>query len=164
MGSKVSCSIYFQKYLLSALSSPLVLVLNEVEWVFEYQEIIGELLPLVRSWHEQAKRVEIWQKLHLVLVYSTEILVPIKLTQLPFNIDLTINLPSFTKEQVQDLAQRHGLDWIDGKDADSLMAMVGGNPYFVRLALYHLVGKGGLKGNLGQLLQQAPTEAGIGVA
>lgn len=161
MGSKVSCSIYFQKYLLSALSSPLVLVLNEVDWVFEYQEITGELLPLVRSWHEQAKRVEIWQKLRLVLVYSTEILVPIKLTQSPFNIGLTINLPLFTKEQVQDLAQRHGLDWTDGKDADSLMAMVGGNPYLVRLALYHLVGKGGLKGDLGQLLQQAPTEAGI---
>lgn len=31
MGSKVSCSIYFQEYLLSALSSPLVLVLNEVD-------------------------------------------------------------------------------------------------------------------------------------
>ncbi|MBN3940251.1 AAA-like domain-containing protein [Nostoc sp. NMS9] len=161
MGSKVSCSIYFQKYLLSALSSPLVLVLNEVDWVFEYQEIAGELLPLVRSWHEQAKRLEIWQKLRLVLVYSTEILVPIKLTQSPFNIGLTINLPPFTKEQVQDLAQRHGLDWTDGKDADSLMAMVGGNPYLVRLTLYHLVGKGGLKRDLGQLLQQAPTEAGI---
>ncbi|MDZ8066390.1 MAG: AAA-like domain-containing protein [Nostoc sp. DedQUE08] len=162
MGSKVSCSIYFQKYLLSALSSPLVLVLNEVDWVFEYQEIAQELLPLVRSWYEQAKRVEIWQKLRLVLVYSTEILVPIKLTQSPlFNIGLTINLPPFTKEQVQDLAQRHGLDWTDGEDADSLMAMVGGNPYLVRLALYHIVGKGGLKGDLGQLLQQAPTEAGI---
>ncbi|MEH2285067.1 MAG: AAA-like domain-containing protein [Nostoc sp.] len=161
MGSKVSCSIYFQQYLLSALSSPLVLVLNEVDWVFEYQEIAGELLPLVRSWHEQAKRVEIWQKLRLFLVYSTEILVPIKLTQSPFNIGLTINLPPFTKEQVQDLAQRHGLDWTDGKDADTLMVMVGGNPFLVRLALYHLVGKGGLKQDLGQLLPQAPTEAGI---
>ncbi|MEH1829109.1 MAG: AAA-like domain-containing protein [Nostoc sp.] len=161
MDSKVSCSIYFQQYLLSALSSPLVLVLNQVDWVFKDREIAGELLPLVRSWHEQAKNVEIWQKLRLVLVYSMEILVPIRLTQSPFNIGLRINLPPFTKEQVQDLAQRHGLDWRDGKDAEILMAMIGGNPYLVRLALYHLVGKGGLKRNLGQLLQQAPTEAGI---
>ncbi len=161
MGSKVSCSVYFQEYLLSALSSPLVLVLNEVDWVFEYQEIAGEFLPLLRSWHEQAKGVEIWQKLRLVLVYSTEILVSIKLTQSPFNIGLPIKLPPFTKEQVQDLAQRHGLDWTDGKDADSLMLMVGGNPFLVRLALYHLVGKGGLKRDLGQLLQEAPTEDGI---
>ncbi|MEH2245445.1 AAA-like domain-containing protein [Nostoc sp.] len=161
MDSKVSCSIYFQEYLLSALSSPLVLVLNEVDWVFEYQEIAGKLLSLVRTWHEQAKGVEIWQKLRLILVYSTEILVPRKLTQSPFNIGLTINLPPFTKEQVENLAQRHGLDWTDGKDAESLMAMVGGHPYLVRLALYHLVGKGGLERDLGQLLQQAPTEAGI---
>ncbi len=161
MGSKVSCSIYFQKYLLSALDTPLVLVLNEADWVFDYQEIAPELLALVRSWHEQAKAIEIWQKLRLVMVYSTEILIPIKLTQSPFNIGLPIKLPLFTKEQVQDLAQRHGLDWTDGRDADSLMAMVGGHPYLVRLALYHLVGKGGLQGNLKQLLQQAPTESGI---
>ncbi|MEH1971020.1 AAA-like domain-containing protein [Nostoc sp.] len=161
MGSKVSCSIYFQQYLLSVLETPLVLVLNEVDWVFEHQEIAGELLPLVRSWHEEAKRGEIWQKLRLVLVYSTEILITIKLTQSPFNIGLTINLPPFTKEQVQDLAQRHGLHWTDGKDAESLMAIVGGNPFLVRLALYHLVGKGGLERDLGQLLQEAATEAGI---
>ncbi|MBX9257524.1 AAA-like domain-containing protein [Desmonostoc muscorum CCALA 125] len=161
MGSKISCSIYFQKYLLSALETSLVLVLNEADWLFEYQEIAGELLTLVRSWHEQAKAGEIWQKLRLVLVYSTEIFVPIKLTQSAFNIGLPIKLPAFTKEKVQDLAQRHGLDWTDGKDADSLMAMVGGHPYLLRLALYHLVGKGGLQGNLAQLLQQAPTESGI---
>lgn len=106
MGSKVSCSIYFQKYLLSALDTPLVLVLNEADWVFDYQEIAPELLALVRSWHEQAKAIEIWQKLRLVMVYSTEILIPIKLTQSPFNIGLPIKLPLFTKEQVQDLAQR----------------------------------------------------------
>jgi GGDEF domain-containing protein len=161
MGSKISCSIYFQKYLLSAIDSPLVLVLNEVDWVFEYPEIAEEFLPLVRSWYEQAKSVEIWQKLRLVLVYSTEIVVPRQLAQSPFNVGLTINLPDFTKKQVQDLAQRHGLDWTDGKDAESLMAMVGGHPYLVRLALYHLVRKGGIEGNLQQLLQQAPKADGI---
>ncbi|MCG6135241.1 MAG: AAA-like domain-containing protein [Nostoc sp. LLA-1] len=161
MGSKISCSIYFQKYLLSALKTPLVLVLNEVDWVFEYPDIAGEFLPLVRSWYEQAKMVEMWQKLRLVLVYSKEILVPLKLTQSPFNIGLPIKVPPFTTEQVQELAQRHGLDWSDGKDAESLMAMVGGHPYLVRLALYHLVGKGGLEGNLQQLLQQVATTAGI---
>ncbi len=147
--------------MLSTLESPLVLVLNEVDCVFEYPEIAGDFLPLIRSWHEQAKRMEIWQKLRLVLVYSTEIIVPLKLTQSPFNIGLPIKLLPFTKEQVQDLAQRHGLDWTDGKDAESLMAMVGGHPYLVRLALYHLMGKGGLERDLQQLLQQAPTEAGI---
>lgn len=161
MGSKVSCSIYFQHYLLPAATSPLVLVLNEVDWVMEYPEIADDFLPLVRSWYEKAKSLEIWQKLRLILVYSTEIILPLKLTQSPFNVGLTIHLPNFTKQQVQDLAQSHGLDWTDGKNAELLMTMVGGHPYLVRLALYRLVGKGGLEGNLRQLLQQAATEAGI---
>lgn len=161
IGSKVSCSIYFQNYLLPALASPLVLVLNEVDWIFERSEIAEEFLLLVRSWYEQAKQVEILQKLRLVLVFSQEIFVASKISQSPFNIGLSIKLPPFTTEQVQDLAQRHGLNWTDGKNAASLMAMVGGHPYLVRLALYHLVGKGSLQGNLHQLLQQAPTTAGI---
>ena len=161
MGSKISCSLYFQTYLLSALSSPLVLALNEVDWVFEYPEIAGDFLPLLRSWYEQAKRVEVWQKLRLVLAYSTEILVPLRLTQSPFNIGLPMKLPPFTLEQVENLAQRHGLDWRGRSDARRLMAMVGGHPYLVRLALYYLMGKGGLERDLGQILQQASTEAGI---
>ena len=161
MGSKVSCSLYFQMYLLPALSSPLVIALNEVDWVFEYPEIAGDFLPLLRSWYEQAKRVEIWQKLRQVHAYSTSILTPLRLTQSPFNIGLPIKLPLFNKEQVEDLAQRHGLDWTDGNELERLMAMVGGHPYLVRLALYHLVGKGGLERDLGQILEQAPTETGI---
>ena len=154
MGSKVSCTIYFQKYLLVLVSTPLVLVLNEVDWVLEYPEIAADFLPLLRSWHEQATRLEIWQKLRLVLVSSTEILVP-------FDLGLPIKLPFFTSVQVLDLAQRHGLDWTDSSHVQRLMATVGGHPYLIRLALYHLAGKGGLERDLGRLLEQAPTEIGI---
>lgn len=59
--------------------------------------------------------------------------------------------------QGQSLAQLHGLDWGKAQVAE-LMKMVGGHPYLVRLALYE-VGSGRL--TLGQLLQQAATEAGI---
>ncbi|PMB46588.1 diguanylate cyclase [Fischerella thermalis CCMEE 5330] len=161
MGSKISCSLYVQTYLLQSIKTPLVLVLNEVDWVFEYPDIASEFLPLLRSWYEQAKRVDIWQKLRMVMVYSTEFFLPLKVTQSPFNIGLPLRLPPFTKEQVQNLAQCHGLEWTDNSDADKLMAMVGGHPYLVRLALYHLVGKGGLENDLGQILQQAPTDTGI---
>lgn len=158
IGSLVSCNIYFQGYLLELLSSPLVLALNEVNRVFEYPEITREFLPLLCSWHEQAKQVEIWQKLRLVVAYSTEIYIPLKLNQSPFNVGLPLKLPPFTREQVQDLARCYGLDWTDGEEAKQLMAMVGGHPYLVRLALYHISRD---KVTLKQLLQQAPTEAGI---
>ncbi len=158
IGSKVSCSNYFQRYLLENIKFPLVLALNEVNRVFEYPAIAQEFLPLLRSWHEQAKQTEIWQKLRLLVAYSTEIYIPLKLNQSPFNIGLPLKLPPLTIQQVQDLAQRHGLDWRDGKEAKQLMSMVGGHPYLVRLALYH-VSQG--KVTLKQVLQQAATESGI---
>ncbi|MEA5513004.1 AAA-like domain-containing protein [Nodularia sp. UHCC 0506] len=161
MGSKVSCTLYFQKYLLCAAESPVVLILNEIDWVFAYPEIAGEFLSLIRSWYEHSQMLEVWQKLRLVLVYSQEILSPLKLTKSPFNIGLLIKLPNFTKEQVEDLAQRHGLNWTDSQNTRRLMAMVGGHPYLIRLALYHLVGRGGLERNLQELLEQAATTEGI---
>jgi hypothetical protein len=161
MGSKVSCSMYFQNYLLSATKTPLLLVLNELDWLWEYPEIAGEFLSLLRSWYEQAKMGEIWQKLRLVLVYAQEIVPYVKLSQSPFNIGLLIKLPPFTHQQVEELAQRHGLDWGNSDHVHSLMRMLGGHPYLIRLALYHLVGRGGLQGNLQELLQQAPTIQGI---
>jgi hypothetical protein len=71
---------------------------------------------------------------------------------------LPLQLPYFTEEQILALAQRHGLDWTDSPDAERLMAMVGGHPYLVRLAFYHLC-QNAL--TLDRLLQEAPTIAGI---
>lgn len=140
IGSKVSCTLYFQTYLLEQISSPIVLTLNEVNRIFEYPEIAQDFLPLLRYWHEQAKKAEIWQKLRLVVAYSTEIFIPLKLTQFSFDIGLPLKLPPFTVEQVQALAHRYNLDWTwtDGFRGKRLAAMVGGHPYLVQLAFYHL--------------------------
>ena len=158
MGSKVSCTIYLQQYILAEINSPLVLALNEVNRIFEYPKIAREFLPLLRSWHEEAKRIETLGKLRLIVLHSTEIYIPLKLTESPFNVGLPLQLPYFTEEQILALAQRHGLDWTDSPDADQLMAMVGGHPYLVRLALYHLCEN---SVTLDRLLQEAPTMAGI---
>ncbi|HAJ61397.1 MAG TPA: hypothetical protein DCP31_20845 [Cyanobacteria bacterium UBA8543] len=158
MGSKVSCKIYFEGYLLKQIDSPVVLALNEVNRVFEHPRIAQDFLPMLRSWHEQAQSVKIWQKLRVVVVHSTEVYVPLKINQSPFNVGLSVGLPPFNSEQVQDLAQRHGLDWIDGSETQQLMAMVGGHPYLVSVALYYLHRE---KIALKELLQGAPTPTGI---
>lgn len=49
IGSKVSCTLYFQGYLLEEIDSPVVLALDEVNRIFEYPEISGDFLPLLRS-------------------------------------------------------------------------------------------------------------------
>jgi hypothetical protein len=157
MGSKVSCTIYLQQYILTEINSPLVLALNEVNRIFEYPKIAREFLPLLRSWHEEAKRIETLGKLRLIVLHSTEIYIPLKLTESPFNVGLPLQLPYFTEEQILALAQRYGLDWRES-DAERLMAMVGGHPYLVRLAFYHLCQKAV---TLDMLLQEAPTIGGI---
>lgn len=156
-GAKVSCTLYFQGYILPQLHQPLVLALDEVNRLLEYPEVAQGFLPLLRSWYEEARDLTIWQKLRLVVVHSTEIYVPLDINQSPFNVGLAIRLPEFTPEQVQELAHRHGLPWQQA-ESHQLMALIGGHPYRVRLALYHLVQQ---SLDLPQLLQESLTATGI---
>ncbi|MGB3639683.1 MAG: AAA-like domain-containing protein, partial [Rivularia sp. (in: cyanobacteria)] len=122
MGSKVSCKIYFEAYLLNQINSPIVLALNEVNRIFEYPTIARDFLPMLRFWHEVAQQVEIWQKMRLIVVHTTESYVPLHINQSPFNVGLAIALPHFNLEQVQELAQRYGLNWQDTTATQQLMA------------------------------------------
>jgi diguanylate cyclase (GGDEF)-like protein len=138
IGSKVSASIYFEGYLLEQTKSPLLLILNEVEYIFKHQEIAQDFLLLLRSWHEQAKQTPIWQKVRLVLFHSTEVYIPLNINQSPFNVGLSLKLPEFTVEQVTELARRYELDWCDSQAVENLMSWVGGQPYLIHQALYYL--------------------------
>ncbi|MGB3404918.1 MAG: AAA-like domain-containing protein [Microcoleaceae cyanobacterium] len=173
IGSKVSCTVYFQNYLLKLIQSPLVLVLNELNRVFEYPEVAQEFLPLLRFWHEQARKSKVWEKIRVVATYSTEIHIPLKLHQSPFNIGLPLVLPPFTREQVKALAQRYLLNWMNDLEIEQLVSFVGGHPYLIQLALHDLsestinLSSTDAENNIepavqfSQLLAQAPTEAGI---
>ncbi|BAZ50078.1 hypothetical protein NIES4103_26920 [Nostoc sp. NIES-4103] len=158
IGCKVSCKIYFEAYLFKCIHSPIVLGLHELNRVFQHPNIAQDFLPMLRFWHELAQQVETWQKLKLVLVYSTEIYVPLNINQSPFNVGLLMRLPDFTSEQVQELAVKCGLDCIDRPQTELLMSMVGGHPYLVNLAFYYLSAKGM---TLEELLLTAPTSTGI---
>jgi DNA-binding Xre family transcriptional regulator len=156
--SKMNCTAYFEEYLLAKADSPLVLCLDEVERIFSYREVASDFLGLLRAWHEQAKIRNIWKRLRLVVIHSTEVYVPLKLNESPFNVGVPIELPEFTPEQVQNLAQQQGLSW-DLAEVKQLMEMVGGHPELVQQALSHL--KINTSVTLEQVLQDAATEAGI---
>lgn len=136
-GSKISCKIYFEQYLLPQIAQPLVLALDDVDRLFEYPDLADEFFGLLRSWHEEAKNRDIWKQLRLVVAHATEVYIPLNVNQSPFNVGLPIEIKAFAPDQVQDLAKRHGLEW-DGEQTRQLMALVGGYPYLVQLALYHL--------------------------
>jgi hypothetical protein len=58
---------------------------------------------------------------------------------------------------VRELAQRYSLKWSD-EEAKQLMAIVGGHPALIHIALYYLSCQ---KITLVQLLETAPTSSGI---
>jgi hypothetical protein len=156
-GSIVNCTIYFEAHILEQLDSSVVLALDEVDRVFQTPEIARGFFPMLRSWHEEAKTIDIWEQLRLIVVHSTEDYGPLDINQSPFNVGLPIELTEFTPEQVKDLARRYQLSWNDIQ-VQQLMALVGGHPYLVRLALDRLVGQ---DLTLEKLLRDAPTDAGI---
>lgn len=162
IGSGVSCTLYLKRYVLPQLACPLVLFLNETDQLFTHTAIAQGFFPLLRSWHEEAKRSDMMQNLRLVVAYSTEVYVPLNVNQSPFNVGLPIKLPPFTLPQIQDLALRYGFSWAQGDNGIQrlipLQTLTGGHPYLVQLALYHLH-----QGELTQeqLIQDAPTLSGI---
>ncbi|MEG4986188.1 AAA-like domain-containing protein [Microcoleus sp. BR0-C5] len=156
-GSKVNCKDYFEKYILPQIDSPLILGLDEIDRVFQYPDIAEDFLGLLRAWHEESKRRDIWKKLRLIVVHSTEVYIPMNINQSPFNVGLPVDLPEFNSQQIQDLAARHNLNW-SAAEVEELMAIVGGHPYLVRVALYH-ISRSGL--TLDELKQSAIADAGI---
>lgn len=156
-GSIVNCTIYVQAQVLEQISSPFMLALDEVDWLFEVPEVSQGFFSMLRSWHEEAKTIESWEGLRLIVVHSTEDYGRLDLNQSPFNVGLPIELPEFTPQQVEDLLKRYRLDWHQNW-VQRLMAMVGGHPYLVRLAIDELAWQ---KATLAQLLEDASTDAGI---
>ena len=156
-GSIINCTTYFEDNILAEINNNLVLALDEVDRVFQYPEISQGFFAMLRSWHEEAKTMEIWEKLRLAVVHSTENYGSLDINQSPFNVGLVVELTEFTQEQIEILAHYHQLDY-NSSQIQKLMSLIGGHPYLIRLALYHLA-----LGNitLENLLQNAPTNAGI---
>ena len=152
-----SCTAYFEDHLLKKLDKPLILVLEEIDSLFVYASVADDFLSLFRLWHEEAKNNNTWQKLHLIITYSTENYVPADLNKSPFNVGTEILLPDFTPEQVLTLANKYQANL--GKDElQKIINLVGGHPYLIQKALYAITQK---QLSLADFEQTAATEAGI---
>lgn len=157
LGSNYNCTMYFEEHLLPKINSPLVLALDEVDRIFPYPQIAEDFFGLLRAWHEEARSRPIWKKLRLVVAHSTEVYIPLNINRSPFNVGVPIELPELTPKQVQDLAERQGLDG-ETSQVMQLMSLVGGHPYLVQRAIYYLTRS---EITFEQLLQTAYTESGI---
>lgn len=152
---------YFQEYLLEQGTSPLVLILKNVDKVFEHPIIANDFCKLLRGWHERANSGDrtsgSWQKLRLVIAHSTDVYGSLDINCSPLaGVGKTIELPELTEVQVQDLAKHYELDWSIAQ-VKRIMECVGGHPYLVDLALENISSN---SINLEKLLLEA-TQKGI---
>lgn len=153
------CTNNFEK-LLMQLDKPFVLIIDEVDRLFEYSHLYESFFPMLRAWHDhKVHESEIWENLRLVIAYSTEDYGKLDIRKSPFkNVGITLNLSDLTQEQVSKLATLHGLKPQDTALLPEFYHLVEGHPYLVRLGLYHLMND---NPGLERLLQQAPTGTGI---
>jgi AAA-like domain len=156
-GSIINCTTYFEDYILDKINNNLVLGLDEVDKIFQYPEISQGFFAMLRSWHEEAKTVEIWENLRLAVVHSTENYGSLDINQSPFNVGLVVELTEFSKEQIEVLVHHHQLNY-NQTQVQQLMSLICGHPYLIRLALYHLA-LGDI--TLEKLLQNSATNEGI---
>ncbi len=163
-GLNRSCTRYFQKYLLSNIENPLILAFDNFERLFTKPAIFGDFCRLLRHWYEMAKQGDrlgkIWQQLRLVVVHSTEVYPSLDTNHSPFNVGRAIDLPEFTPEQVEKIAQHYKLKETQlGKQGlYSLMTLLGGHPYLIEKALVALKNE---QASLEEILTLAATEQGI---
>jgi hypothetical protein len=156
--SKGKCNNFFQSYLLKTTDSPIVIALDDVDIVFQYPTIATDFFGMLRAWHESAKSDPIWENLRLIIAHSREVYIPLDINQSPFNVGVAIELIYFDREQIKKLATRYQLI-LNDTDLDKLILMLGGHPYLIGVALYHL--KCQFISSLDKLLQEAPTDAGL---
>ncbi|MEH2468542.1 AAA-like domain-containing protein [Nostoc sp.] len=161
-GLNKNCTRYFQKYLLSVTDTPLVLAIDNFERLFDYPEIFPQFCLLLRGWYEAAKQGDkignIWKKLRLIVVHSTESYPSLDSNHSPFNVGLAIDLPEFNLQQVTELAKQNELGLLGEQDLSRLIDLLGGHPYLMQQAIAHLKSQ---QMTLEELLRLAPTEQGI---
>ena len=151
------CQRYFEKYLLPEIDKPILLGLDEVDQVFEHPEIATDFFGMLRVWHEEGKSDPMWAKLHLVIVHSKEVYVPLSINRSPFNVGLPIELRELNHQERLNMIVRHQLNFSE-PELKQLLTLVGGHPYLLRMAL-HRIARGRM--TVEQLLTEAPTEGGL---
>jgi serine/threonine protein kinase len=138
LGPQYKLTYLMEDYVLPQIDGLLVLALDEVDRLLQLP-FHTDFFGLLRSWHNSRALEEQWDKLNLVMVISTEPYMLISdVNQSPFNVGLKIYLDDFEPAQLRDLNQRHGAP-VSEADFGDWVALLGGQPYLTRKALFAMV-------------------------
>jgi transcriptional regulator with XRE-family HTH domain len=157
VGSTLATQEYFESYLLPDLATALTISLDAVDRLFEYPHLYNNFFSLLRSLHESGKHNEILSKLRLIVSHAAEVYVPLDINRSPFNVGISVEMSEFSSDQVALLAAKHQLNWTQ-PEITSLMNIIGGHPFLIRLAMFEVASG---KNSVSDLLASATSREGI---
>src|SRR5262249_25990066 len=127
-----------EDYVLRQAGAKLMLAIDEADRLLK-TPFHDTFFGLLRSWHNQRALSDIWEKVDIVIVISTEPHLLIKdRNQSPFNVALKILLEDFNEMQVREL-NRHYRSPVDDRDIPALVELLNGHPYLTSRALYTIL-------------------------
>jgi hypothetical protein len=133
---KTACTGYFEKNILNRDKSPVVLAIDDVEWLAPYPAVCQEFLSMLRYWHELKTKL-IWQNLRLIISYSTEKFIKLPPDQSPLNVGFNIELREFTEEEVKVLASYYEIPE-DRVNIKEMTDFVVASPHLMKLAFSYI--------------------------
>jgi hypothetical protein len=133
-----ACTVFMERHILKELDTPLVLAIDETDRMLDCP-FRSDFFGMLRAWHNSRGTMgDIWRRLDMVLVISTEPYMLIENSaQSPFNVGEVIKLEDFSEEDVKLLNERHGYSF-DPTELGALYQLLWGHPYLVRQALYRV--------------------------
>lgn len=151
----VSCTKHFQA-ILRQLDRPFLLVIDNLDRIFDYPQTYQNFLPMLRRWHDLANESETWEQLRLIISYRTEDYGRLDINQSPFNVGVPISVREFNYDEIEILRNRHY--HLQPEVVEPLMSAIGGHPSLIRLAFYALAKE---ELTLEQVLNGAASHTGI---
>jgi len=130
---------YLKNEVIAGRAEPVLLLMDEVDRLFQYRAFADDFFALLRFWHERRAVDAQLEWMNLALAYSTEASNFIKNQhQSPFNVGEKFTLSDFSRTQVEHLNARHGTPVTEQAHIDALMRLLRGHPFLVRHTLYEL--------------------------
>lgn len=131
----IKMSNFLESKILKPATSAVLLALDETDRLYG-TPFKSDFFSMVRAWYNRAQWDEVWGKLSIAMVISTEPYLLIDdVNQSPFNVGTRIELEDFDEAQVGDLNRRHGspLSLVQVREMTEFFA---GHPYLTRIAFY----------------------------
>ncbi|HYW18372.1 MAG TPA: AAA-like domain-containing protein [Nodularia sp. (in: cyanobacteria)] len=151
LGAKDKLTDFVLEEVLEKNDLPVVLILDNVDRVFNYK-YRDDFFSLIRVWHNKRAEDETWDKLNIVLAYSTEAFLFIQdINQSPFNVGLSIEIADFSRLKVEEMNKQHQMLVQSSCEIDSLIKLLGGHPYLLRMAFYQIAQKSISVSQLGEI-------------